>query len=215
MAANKVQGEIQKAELLHLIAQLDRRGWSQFQVRDEVKRQMGLELSQPMIGIYLRQIREQYAKATKAEREAQVREKLEQLRDVRREAWVAYERSMEDTHKVVEEFATDREYVGIGDFITSESMVKRIVTKEGRLPDNAYLATIMKTLDAERALLGLDQAKADVVTLDEVMRVLGMIKDAIKEVLAEHPDLLRVLMTRAQQVVPVTYKVVEKQEVAS
>src|ERR1700690_3105196 len=153
--ANKLN-EVQRLQVKSLILKLDGRGWSQFQIRDELKRQLGVEISQPMVSIYRKQVWQETTTDFHANKEHAVPIKVEQLRDIRREAWSAWERSSEDASKVVLEFANQTEQVGIDDYVTSEVMLKRIETKEGRLPDNAYLTTILKTLEQERQLLGLD-----------------------------------------------------------
>lgn len=203
MAANKIKSKTQKLEILQLVAKLDRRGWSQFQIRDEVERQFGTSFAQPMVSRWLKEIREEYRKTIMAERREAVAAKVEQYRDIRREAWLAWERSGEDAKKLVEEYSTSSESVGVDDSVTSEELIKRIITKEGRLPENAYLNTIMKTLEAERELLGLDEPKDKLVTLEQVMYVVSAFKDAARDVLAQHPELLRQFRLRTVQILPV------------
>lgn len=203
MAANKIKSKTQKLEILQLVAKLDRRGWSQFQIRDEVERQFGTSFAQPMVSRWLKEIREEYRKTIMAERREAVAAKVEQYRDIRREAWLAWERSGEDAKKLVEEYSTSSESVGVDDSVTSEELIKRIITKEGRLPENAYLNTIMKTLEAERELLGLDEPKDKLVTLEQVMSVVSAFKDAARDVLAQHPELLKQFRLRTVQILPV------------
>src|ERR1019366_7042931 len=109
-----------------MIAKLDGRGWSLWQIKDELKRVLAVEISNPMVCIYRKQI---YAEATKDyadNKKNNLAIKLEQLKDVRREAWLAYDRSMLDAEKVVTEFGNQTEQVGFDDYVTSEVMLKRI-----------------------------------------------------------------------------------------
>jgi hypothetical protein len=80
---------------------------------------------------------------------------------IREEAWEAYERSKQDTDKSVEEFvpcpSDDKPAPKKGSREGSLLRISIVKTREGRLPANEYLSTIMKTLEAERQLLGLDE----------------------------------------------------------
>ena len=203
MAVNKIKSETAKLEILQLVAKLDRRGWTQFQIRDEVERQFGTSFAQPMVSRWLKEIREEYRKTMMAERREAVAAKVEQYREIRREAWLAWDRSGEDTQKLVEEYGMSSEAVGVDDSVTSEQLIKRIITREGRLPENAYLATIVKTLEAERELLGLDEPKDKLVTLEQVMVVVSAFKDAARDVLSQHPELLKQFRLRTVQILPV------------
>lgn len=203
MAANKIKSETHKLEILQLVAKLDRRGWTQFQIRDEVERQFGTSFAQPMVSRWLKEIRQQYRETMISERREAVAAKVEEYREIRREAWLAWERSGEDAEKLVEEYGVVSEPAGFDDSVTSEVLIKRIITREGRLPDNAYLATIVKTLEAERELLGLDEPKDKLVTLEQVMSVVAAFKDAARDVLAQHPELLKQFRLRTVQILPV------------
>ena len=146
----------EKLKVKALALKLDGRGWTQTQIRDSIKRHLGIEISQPMVGIYLKQAWAEAKKDWDERSRDAVEEKVAQLREVRREAWKAWFRSMQDADKHVEEYATTKEQVAPDDFVTSEDLLKRIETKEGRLANNAYLQTIRGTLKDERELLGLD-----------------------------------------------------------
>lgn len=207
MAANKIVSKAQKLEVLQLVAKLDRRGWSQFQIRDEIAKQLGLSVSQPMVSRWIGEIKESYRQTILAERREAVEAKIEQYKEIRREAWLAYDRSMNDHEKLVEEYGVSSEAAGMDDFVTSEQLVKRIITKEGRLPENAYLTTIMKTLEAERELLGLDETKDKTITLEQCMLAINALRDAARDVLENHPDLLRAFQQRAVQVLPMPAEV--------
>lgn len=142
------------------IAQLDRRGHSQHAIAAAV------QISQPMVCQYLKKIRKRYEESLISNRAELVAEKLEQLREVRQEAWDAWERSKLNAVTTRVHNVKAREDAGkkgkdklkTGRTL-SESLVKlkEIVTIEGRLPASEYLGIVLKTLDAERELLGLDE----------------------------------------------------------
>jgi hypothetical protein len=162
----KLKTVTEREQVLACVARLDRMGMSQFEIRDALRDEMGVSVSQPMIGRYLEKIRERYKQKILADRESKVNEMLAGIRDVRAQAWKGWMLSHDDAEKMVEEFGIDREQVSDGDYITSEILVKRINAREGRLPDNSFLATIRATLKDERELLGLDpEAPAPVVNV--------------------------------------------------
>ena len=114
-----------------------------------------------------------------------VQHKLAQYAEIRRVAWEAYDRSHLDAEKVVEEFGpavedddddkpngkpSEKYAVGYdpNSMKDSEVRIKRIMTREGRLPANAYLQTIMETLAAERKMLGLDAEEAPTTVVNVV-----------------------------------------------
>lgn len=195
--ANKLT-KTQRSQVRALIAKMDRRGFGQFDIQDALLKE-GFDLSQPMISVYLKKIREDYKRQEVEDRAAKVRAKLEEYRDIRREAWLAYDRSQKDTFKEQSEYAISEDEGLEG----SEQRIKRIVTIEGRLPENAYLTTIMNTLKAERELLGLDETKDRTITLEQALELVRAFKEAAKDVLGQHPDLLRALQQRTIQIVPV------------
>ena len=163
--SNKLS-EVQKTNVKALIAKYDGRGWSTYMLVDLIKNKLGIAISQPMVAIYRRQMLAESAKDYKDSRQEAKAQEIEQLRDIRREAWAAYERSMKDAEKEVEEFAT---YPDDGSSAAgSEVRIKRITTREGRLPSNQYLQTVMATLQAERELLGLDVEKKQAQTVVNV-----------------------------------------------
>lgn len=195
--ANKLT-KTQRSQVRALMAKMDRRGFGQFDIQDALLKE-GFDLSQPMISVYLKKIREDYKRQEVEDRAAKVRAKLEEYRDIRREAWLAYDRSQKDTFKEQSEYAVVEDEGLEG----SEQRIKRIVTIEGRLPENAYLTTIMNTLKAERELLGLDETKDRTITLEQALELVRAFKEAAKDVLGQHPDLLRALQQRTIQIVPV------------
>lgn len=172
MAATK-HTPTQVEEVLEKVAWMDRRGWNQYQIAKECK------VTQPQVSYYLKKIRARYKERQLEHKDAAIQQQLEALREIRREAWLAWEKSKADSKsktvqtstapksKLPKGEASDKP--DAGSTIESQARILEIVTTEGRLPSNPYLQTIMDTLKAERDLLGLDEAKkVDVrsVTID-------------------------------------------------
>jgi predicted transcriptional regulator len=138
------------------VAKLDRRGWNQFDIANECK------VSQPMVCMYLKTIRTEYNQRADIDLKAAIGEKLAQYREVRQEAWLAWERSKKNAKSTVEEKALRINYKKLrgpkGQLVPDgEKMkiVKELVKIEGRLPANAYLGIVVDCLLQESKLLGL------------------------------------------------------------
>lgn len=164
----------QREEVKVRVAMLDRRGCNITQISVLLKDEFDISVGPAMVAIYLRQIREAYLASIESERSILVQEKLAQYREIRYEAWMAYERSKLDTKKTVSEFIPVRpkpvdpkakQSTKPTTLVPSRSpedammLLKAVVTQEGRLPANDYLRTIMTTLENERELLGIDAPK--------------------------------------------------------
>jgi hypothetical protein len=142
----KTQREADAAE----VERLDRRGYSQREIASRV----GVAPSQVCYDLKL--LRKRYQDTQLAERSAAVAEKLEQYREVRREAWEAWDRSKDNKEKEIKEKISNlaqQAEPGTGE------KLKAVITTEGRLPGNEYLRTIVQTFQDERELLGLDAPK--------------------------------------------------------
>jgi hypothetical protein len=147
------------------VARLDRAGCNQF----EIARRLGV--SQPTACHLLKKVRERYRESIPVEYAAKVGEVRALLRDVRREAWEAWERSKQDAHKEVRETApgTARKLDKRGE--TLRQTIKRlrlIVTREERLPASEFLHVILKTISMECELYGINAEKAPVNLLVNV-----------------------------------------------
>ena len=151
MATNKTRNRTQRESVLAEVAKMYRQGRTQTEIAET------LGVSQPNVCRDLKIIRERYQRTQLDDRGALIAEKLAQYRDIRREAWLAWERSKEDAGMVVEEFVDATESDGSRE--GSERRIRRVVTKAGRLPVNQFLQTILATHKAERELLGLDPEK--------------------------------------------------------
>lgn len=122
-------------------ARLDRLGYNQFQIGDK------LGVSQPMACEYLKKARRMWMEQATQERAQAVADKIELLRETRREAWEEWQRSKQDA-----EASTVEEWEGS----KGGTSTKRILTKEGRLAGAEYMRIILDTIKQERELLGLD-----------------------------------------------------------
>lgn len=170
----KIQSKTQKEQVFAIVAKYDRRGYTQLQIVEKLKEEAQLEVTQPTVSDYLKQLRTQYASSKLANREELINEKIEQLKEVRREAWEAYERSKADYRKKVREKAPKLEedegkkpklklHVGKGtnrnpdkgEVEESMRLLRVIVTREGRLPSDAFLKVVIQTIEAEAKLQGL------------------------------------------------------------
>jgi predicted transcriptional regulator len=159
------------------IAKLDRRGYSQ----SEIARVVGV--SQQQISEDLKVIRKRYREEAMAEYKERVEEKRAQLREVRAEAWRAWERSKKDARKVVEEERT------LSD--GTEGSEKKTTTTEGQLPDATYLRVVIETLRDECSLDGLNapqkvNANVNVIDWGELFkRTMDSEVDQVEQRLAE------------------------------
>jgi predicted transcriptional regulator len=148
-----------REEDLARVAKLDRRGYSQA----DIARVIGV--SQPQICEDLKKIREHYRAAANATYAEKVEEKRAQLREVRSQAWKAWEKSKKDGTRWAEEVTTG----------ASGDRTKTTEAKEGRLPDATYLRVVIETLRDECALDGLNQPQklninANVIDWGELFR---------------------------------------------
>lgn len=186
---------LQKEEDYAAIARLDRMGYSQREIAARVG------LTQGQVCQDIKQIKKRYQTAALGERSAQLVEKLLQYRDVRAEAFEAWEDSKKPGIKVVEEQVLTRtkERDPDGDPALQPDdepemlLTKIVTTREESLPRNEYLGTILKTIEGERELLGLDapkkvDLKSQVFSWDMLAEALppsgGPVPDRIEEELA-------------------------------
>lgn len=175
----------EREAVLNEVARLDRWGYSQEQIGKKLAEAGFATVTGGMVCNYLKEIRERYRNAAMVERHEAVLEKLALLREIRREALEAWERSKEDARRRVEKkvppLSIDTSDLGkdaeakrgktkgkkgkkpklvqrpVSPEEEREMLISEIVdTIEGRLPANQYLATVLDTIKSERELLGLD-----------------------------------------------------------
>lgn len=170
MAAPKLT-KTQQEEVMAAIAQFDRRGYDQRRIVKALREKGIAQLSQPAVLYYLKKIREEYRDVTRAERQTMIREKIEALNEVIATAWEGYDKSCKDGQKrVTEKVRPPAEPVAPeepknGKRVRQRSpeaevketlqRIKVIMTREGRIPANEFLQTIIKATELQCKLLGL------------------------------------------------------------
>lgn len=126
------------------LVKLMRRGWSIEMVAEE----LGLSLNQATTD-YHAVIRD-FVAQREAPSEQLISLKMEEYAEIKREAWLAWEKSKNKIEKEAFETITN-----------PDGSVREIAKKylEGRLPGSEYLTIILQCLKAEREMLGLNAAK--------------------------------------------------------
>jgi predicted transcriptional regulator len=171
----------EREKVIERVAELDRQGWTGYAIAEEVG------VSRPMVSIYLKRIRQRYLAEQVGHRAEQVAEKCAQYKEVRRRAWECFWKSWEDKDKTVEEEALRKaaEDAANGEYHSSMMLVKRVTSKEGRLPASEYLNVVINTLKAERELLGLDEAaevnvRVGALDWDALLKGMAAVEDPLE-----------------------------------
>lgn len=141
----KLVREAQLAEL----EKLHNRGWSQH----DLARHFNLHHS--TIQDDLAEIARRYNAITMLERGAEVQRKIAALRDVRKEAWLAWERSKENKERQIKEKISESLDGEGKPTVDTLQRMKVVITTEGQLPGSEYLAIILRTFEQEYDLLNL------------------------------------------------------------
>jgi predicted transcriptional regulator len=148
------------------VALMDRRGYDIHEIADR------LGISEDAVQKSIEEVHTKYMDAVMAQREELVAEKRAQLRELRKEAWEAWERSKGDRERTVTETRPGalcpkckgqgkdarvkgrvcHQCSGTGRMKDSKKLIQ---VHEGRLPSNEYLKTIIETLREEAELLQL------------------------------------------------------------
>lgn len=131
----KTEREAVKARVAHL----DRLGWNQFQIARDVG------VSQPMVGQYLKRIREDYKKQQFGSRDELLAKQMESLAWTKKEVSEAWELSKQDREKHVSETTMTE----------AGTTQKEKDEREGRLPASEYQRLYLEALEKENKLLGL------------------------------------------------------------
>jgi hypothetical protein len=148
------------------VALMDRRGYDIPEIADK------LHISEDEVRKTIEEVHTKYMDEVMAQRAALTAEKRAQLRELRKEAWEAWERSKGDRERTVTETrpgALCPKCKGQGKDARVKGRVchqcsgtgrmkdsrKLIQVHEGRLPSNEYLKTIIETLREEAELLQL------------------------------------------------------------
>ncbi len=148
----KLKSQTDKERVLAEVQKWSIQGLNQREIAEKLVL-IGVNVSQPMVGVYLKQINERYKEATLGDRRQAVMEKLAEYKLIRTEAYEAWHKSKEDYFKRVKEEGT----AGEGSFSKEKE------EEGGRLAGAQYLQIVLDCIKAERELLGLDEAmKVDV-----------------------------------------------------
>lgn len=192
----KIKSDVLKADVLATVSQLDIEGYSQREMAQEVWVRHRVNLTQQQMGRYVKQIVVQYRETRLEKLDDDINRKLAQYQHVMKEAWAAWYRSKKNSKRLVQEFtpivlddedgddsATKRKKrkTVVQKQVDAElAKIKEIITREGRLPASQYLSLIISCLNAERELLGLDEAKKVDITTTQISwdSLLNEVKDS-------------------------------------
>jgi predicted transcriptional regulator len=159
--------EMDRLEMVKLL----RRGYTQQEVADIIG------ISQAQVCYDWKIVISKLRNESDTARDELIAIKLEEYREIKREAWDAWERSKEDAERLEEdEFCEDRTCAvcsgkgtngrggkcfncqGNG-FRKAQKATSKRLTREGKNPANEYLRTILSCVEAERELLGINPDK--------------------------------------------------------
>lgn len=168
-------GVTEREGVLALVARLDRIGYNQYDIAREIGREFrGKQVSQQYVSVMLKEIRERYLLQQKVERQHLIAVKIEQYRDIYRQAYEAWVRSSSGLERTTEESVLrpqPKTQDPVGKRVRGEKVdkaselahrlvvIKRVVLKEGRAGAAEFLRVMAECLQAERELLGLDAPK--------------------------------------------------------
>lgn len=168
---NRAQLLLDRVEL----ARLMRRGWTQ----EQIAQRFGISVSQVQRDwkVIVKRLQEQMLLDAK-EHAARL---VEELAEVKREAWCAWDKSKQDATRKVEEEAMP---LRLGEPLVDKSKdrdsstpptsppqlqkVRVTTTTEGRTGDPNYLRTVLQCIQAERELLGVDAPKESTTNVNVV-----------------------------------------------
>lgn len=141
------------------ILQLLRRGYGVEQIAEH------LGLPEKVVLQDYRYAIKQVAKNQLEDAKELVAAKMLEYAEIKKEAWDAWERSKGDRERKTDEesgYLEEEDNEGYEDSqgkIPPKAFKKRTQMKEGRLPSNEYLRTILDCIKAERELLGINPAQ--------------------------------------------------------
>lgn len=147
-----------------------------YSIREIALKVLGGRVSHATVVNDIKEIKQRYNESILESRQALVRERLDLLRDIRQEAFEAWERSKENAEKRTTKMTPGLEALlkkrkrgargrrdQKGQEVTTDQLKDMFISEltevvEGRLPASEYMNIILKTVEQERALLGLDEA---------------------------------------------------------
>lgn len=152
---------LERDEKRKIAAKLERRGYSHAAIGEVIG------VSGSCVSNYLKKVKQHFIDSMVEDRGALVQQKLQQLKEVTREAWEAWDRSKKDKQRVLEEEITSNGFLRSK---TGSSL-------QGQHGDVRFLNIILECIRQERDMLGLDAPKkveATVQTLDWSQLVKGL-----------------------------------------
>lgn len=158
-----------------------RRGWTQTQIALE------LGLHPVTVNREWKLIREEFKNELKEDHEGILDQKLEELSEIKLEAWSAWEKSKEDAIKRTEE--------------TNERGGRSSETVEGQCGDPRFLLVVKQCIDRECELLGLNpekeiRMKHEVIKWDTLYKNATQIAERVNPVTAQLKQLTENLVVK-------------------
>lgn len=163
MAAKLNLSKDAREQQLLEVGKLSRRGYSSYKIAER------LGVSQAQVAYDLKIVRERYKEAGIRDRVEQIEEMAQAYHDAMLQLWQAWERSMEDAKKLVEEKGLAavaeeeepklKEHARLPSPKYTMQKIKEVLTTTGRLPSAEYMRLILECRKALRELYGLDAPK--------------------------------------------------------
>lgn len=122
----------------------------------DIAKDIGVSI--PQVTYYIKRLKKEFAARRPDPIAVMIEERRDQIKSIRVEAWRAYRLSIADKQRETTE-AWETDDKDDEDAKKSIAKLKRIITKEGRLPANEYLQTMIQTLKMESELDGLEAPK--------------------------------------------------------
>lgn len=169
MIVGKRSAEKREIDLAE-IARLLRRGYSHREIAVKLK------LSAQQVGIDVKTLMERCREESLNDIVAHRERILSEYREVKKEAWEAWEKSKNDRYKRTEETSTSA--------IRSGGRI--IETTEEGLPSSEHLRTVMSCLTAERDILGVDapkqvEARVETINWDIIAGEIDLKTDTVED----------------------------------
>jgi hypothetical protein len=165
-AAGPKRTRTQREADLAETARLDRMGFTQREIAERIG------VSSVQICLDLRKLRKRYVEQANVHAGERIGELLASYRDVRREAWLAWEKSWEDVERVTVRVCGSDPFA---DVVTTTTTVR-----DRRLPGAEYLQLVMDTFASERRLLGLDLEQPTVfLNAENVVAMMNVLMDVV------------------------------------
>jgi predicted transcriptional regulator len=191
MAAPKFTTPSSREQMMAIVAKMDRRGYSYGQIAEV------LGVTPEAVGEHVRRLKREYRAIAIEDLEESIGEKIEQYKEMRREAWEAWERSKERFEEVTETESLpiriedtrgkkDKgDKSGRKDRNSPELRTVSKVTKSVYKSGAEYLRIVLTCLEAERKLRGTDapekmDLRSEVLNWGELAKA-GPVPDVLAE----------------------------------